>query len=1001
MNRYALIVAVDYRKENDTNLAKLDCAVRHAIELEKLFEDSRIGQFPKDHVRVLDCPSKVEFHNGLDWLYSKPRLKSDITVFYYIGHGVLHGEKLMLCTSEEPYYNNRVDEDNLVDIKEKLRDYLIIRSSGNEHTGSSGNEDAGSYRAGANLIFLDCCYSGNLEIVSNKREANIADFYVLASTEKGQKAISNFCLEDHHEEGMLFSTLLVQVLQRGLVESSDQEGQILISELYAHLLKEIYHRSEKKQKVLAKYQNPILKTLKIFRNVSFAGTHKKNIETFETYLKDDFLLTCPYSYAEAFRQKEVILYDYADGLNLPDNLIKEVISNQCDKRKKYEKLYYSSKKKGKNQIDLEEDWNKDVQANVALHSKSSYPLIIGKNIDEIYNNYSKYCEELVVFSRKYRKFFFEQCNFNVKPSVEKHGRFSEKEVVKSWYEEGNAYIIYSDIEETIDRTIVLFKYAQRVVRENLTLDKFRSEFLFKDDEKEWLEIFLREKKKLFLEPEEVKPVLDDDKPKEDNSSNFWNKYLNKRSLWAVGGIILFIFLMFFWIYPKTNPQESKLKGNNSNQIGANETNWCDPPKEIDKKDLNNLLNEASIGGVNCQDIPSIRSISLHNKGITTKILNSYLLILQHLPNLEDLDLSYNQINDVSKFSQVSLKNLKRLNLSNNKIESLNDFGDGDLTNYLQELRLDKNQITSLEEIKKFSKLTKLSINGNLLDRPSDEFIKVIQFLPKIQELEAESVGIENLYLDKLENDQGKELKRLYLPNNNIINFAGIEQLRGLVELDLRENLIRDKIKFLPQLTNLEILLLSHNFIIENFDLEKKTCSEDSSKNPKEYFSLRVLDLTNTSITSKYLNYLFSSNCFKYLESLTLDQNQINEIGEIQKLTNLEYLKISSNQLSNIKGIEKLEKLKQLILFNNQLRSIPDTISNLKKLAVLNLKANYFCDGSLSKLSPLGKSIKKLYLSQNPKNKNFLTDDASTDQSCSNVKCPFGGLSICIFDKDNN
>ena len=64
----------------------------------------------------------------------------------------------------------------------------------------------------------------------------------------------------------------------------------------------------------------------------------------------------------------------------------------------------------------------------------------------------------------------------------------------------------------------------------------------------------------------------------------------------------------------------------------------------------------------------------------------------------------------------------------------------------------------------------------MLDRPSDEFIKVIQFLPKIQELEAESVGIENLYLDKLENDQGKELKRLYLPNNNIINFGDLRRI---------------------------------------------------------------------------------------------------------------------------------------------------------------------------------------------------------------------------------
>lgn len=226
-----------------------------------------------------------------------------------------------------------------------------------------------------------------------------------------------------------------------------------------------------------------------------------------------------------------------------------------------------------------------------------------------------------------------------------------------------------------------------------------------------------------------------------------------------------------------------------------------------------------------------------------------------------------------------------------------------------------------------------------------------------------------------------------------MSLSGVNKLKSLVEIDIRENLIsgiNDEISLLFSLQNLEILLMSNN-PIQNFNFTTKC---------KIPMQLRVLDFTNTSIDSKNTNNIFASGCFQNLKSLTLDGNNIKDtIGEIKGLKNLEYLKLSSNFISTLDGIQYIKNLKQLILFNNEIKYVSD-LRELKHLKIVNLKGNYLCENTENLGSYLYlQNINKLYIGGNPKNllvrNEFLPNDCIP---LSKKKCPFGEESKkCIFD----
>ena len=96
--------------------------------------------------------------------------------------------------------------------------------------------------------------------------------------------------------------------------------------------------------------------------------------------------------------------------------------------------------------------------------------------------------------------------------------------------------------------------------------------------------------------------------------------------------------------------------------------------------------------------------------------------------------------------------------------------------------------------------------------------------------------------------------------------------------------------------------------------------------------------------------------------LHLADNQLTDVKELEKLTQLKYLYISGNQLTDVKGLEKLTQLKYLDLADNQLTDVKE-LEKLTQLNKLFLKGNP--DLTKAQIAELQKALPKCKISSNP------------------------------------
>lgn len=148
----------------------------------------------------------------------------------------------------------------------------------------------------------------------------------------------------------------------------------------------------------------------------------------------------------------------------------------------------------------------------------------------------------------------------------------------------------------------------------------------------------------------------------------------------------------------------------------------------------------------CQDytgsvLLDIRSIDLWDNKISSVDVDLSCLIL-----LQELDLSYNNIDSIEKLGNLS--NLISLQLQNNQIKKISDFENMEK---LLSLNLWYNQITSLAGLEKLSQLQELQLSHNHI---SD--ISAIKSLKNLEILKIESNNIsfaDKEYLKSMRNIQ--------------------------------------------------------------------------------------------------------------------------------------------------------------------------------------------------------------------------------------------------------
>ncbi len=358
-------------------------------------------------------------------------------------------------------------------------------------------------------------------------------------------------------------------------------------------------------------------------------------------------------------------------------------------------------------------------------------------------------------------------------------------------------------------------------------------------------------------------------------------------------------------------------------------------------------------------------------------------------SFEEILLGENQIRSIPA-RIARLKKLRWLVLFDNPLEEIADVPSLGLDFFIYKnfkkllspahltgIKLTKDEMTSLDELKVLPQLTLLDLSDNRLTQLSEAIAKLqnlttlylnVNQLSQLPEAIARLQNLTTLFLGRNQFSQLpeaivkiKNLTSLDLSENQFSQLPEtIAKLQNLTSLDLSDNQFSQLPEVIAKLQNLTSLDL--------YDNQLSQLPEDIAKLQK----LTSLDLSNNQITQlpeaiaklqKLTSLDLSGNQFSQLPeaiaklqkltSLDLDANQFSQLPEaIVKLQNLTSLDLSRNRFSQLtKDIAKLQNLTTLNLSDNQFSQLPEDIAKLQNLTTLDLYDN--------QLSQLPEDIAKL------------------------------------------
>ena len=177
-------------------------------------------------------------------------------------------------------------------------------------------------------------------------------------------------------------------------------------------------------------------------------------------------------------------------------------------------------------------------------------------------------------------------------------------------------------------------------------------------------------------------------------------------------------------------------------------------------------------------------------------------ILESMVHLQNVNLSYNKISDLSPLNNLSF--LVQLNVSNNLIESL-DFLEG--FKNLRVLDASNNLLTSIGDMGRFPALEKLNLNNNQISE-----IEGLDENSRLEVLDLSANQLTQIGIGNL------AVLELYLATNQIESLAQIQNLEFLQVLDVSYNLI-ENLSGLQNRRHLMKVDVQNNKVADYDDLE--------------------------------------------------------------------------------------------------------------------------------------------------------------------------------------
>ncbi|KAI8489425.1 positive regulation of MHC class I biosynthetic process [Branchiostoma belcheri] len=339
--------------------------------------------------------------------------------------------------------------------------------------------------------------------------------------------------------------------------------------------------------------------------------------------------------------------------------------------------------------------------------------------------------------------------------------------------------------------------------------------------------------------------------------------------------------------------------------------------------------------------------------------------LPPLPNLEEIDLSHNAISDEAVPGLAeglgSCQNLKKGNLSYNKLSDRGDFLPP-LPN-LEEIDLSFNNISDEAFLPQLPNLQELALHVSCQGEEEAENINQLYGLRHLlKKLKLRDWSLDNMI--KLSTQMFQHfhmLEDIDLSWNNISDEAvpgfaeGLASCQNLKKVNLRHNKLSNKGDFLPPLPNLEEIDLGFNNIGDEAvsglaeglgscqSLKKVDLSHNKLSDRGDFLpplpNLEEINLSHNDISDEAVPGLAESlgSC-QNLKKVDLSHNKLSDRGDfLPPLSNLEEIDLSHNDISNeavsglAKGLGSCQNLKKVDLSYNKLSDVGDLIEGLIKL----------------------------------------------------------------------